>query len=117
MIFEMLTGRFLFKPSEGKGYTKDDDHLALMMEMLGKLPKKLALSGRYSRNYYNKDGKLKNIKKMNWDPLKAVMENEYNYSKEEAQEISDFLLPMLTIDPEKRISAFDALKSDWLWTD
>jgi len=40
----------------------------------------------------------------------------YNYSEEEATEISEFLLPMLTIKPDKRISAFDALKLKWLWT-
>ncbi len=37
MIFEMLTGEFIFKPcegttEEGKPFQKDDDHLALMIE-------------------------------------------------------------------------------------
>jgi serine/threonine-protein kinase SRPK3 len=64
MVFEMLTGRFLFKPAEGDGYSKEDDHLAMMMEEIGKFPKKFALSGRYSREFFNKDGKLKNIKKL-----------------------------------------------------
>jgi len=49
MVFEMLTGKFLFKPRDGSGYTKDDDHLALMMEMISKFSKNFALSGKYSR--------------------------------------------------------------------
>ncbi len=28
MLFELATGDYLFKPKKGKGYTKDDDHLA-----------------------------------------------------------------------------------------
>ena len=116
MVFEMLTGKFVFKPSEGDGYTKDDDHLALMMEEIGRFPKKFALSGRYSREYFNRDGKLKNIKKFNDTNLKKSMIKYYNYSEEEATEISEFLLPMLKIKPDKRISAFDALKLKWLWT-
>lgn len=35
MIFEMITGDFLFEPRKGQVYDKDDDHLAQMMEILG----------------------------------------------------------------------------------
>lgn len=28
MIFEMLTGDFLFEPRKGPNFSKDDDHLA-----------------------------------------------------------------------------------------
>jgi serine/threonine-protein kinase SRPK3 len=28
MIFEMITGDFLFEPRKGPNYDKDDDHLA-----------------------------------------------------------------------------------------
>ena len=46
MIFELITGEFLFEPRKSKSYNKDDDHLAQMMELLGKMPKDLALSGK-----------------------------------------------------------------------
>ncbi|KAJ1968341.1 serine/threonine protein kinase, CMGC, partial [Dimargaris verticillata] len=32
LVFELLTGDFLFQPRSGRRYTKDDDHLALMVE-------------------------------------------------------------------------------------
>ena len=38
MIFEMATGDFLFEPRKGDKYGKDDDHLAQMMELLGRMP-------------------------------------------------------------------------------
>jgi serine/threonine-protein kinase SRPK3 len=49
MIFELITGDFLFEPRKGDSYCKNDDHLAQIMELLGKMPKKIALSGRYSK--------------------------------------------------------------------
>ena len=80
MIFEMITGRFLFKPQDGKTYKKDDDHLALMMEALGPMPKKFALSGRYSRNHFNGKGVLKSIKDIKMLPLDEFLVKEYEFS-------------------------------------
>jgi len=53
MIFELITGDFLFEPRKGETYSKNDDHLAQIMELLGKMPRKIALSGRYSKVKYN----------------------------------------------------------------
>ena len=49
MLFELITGDFLFEPRKGENYSKNDDHLAQIIELLGKIPKKFATSGRYSR--------------------------------------------------------------------
>ena len=35
MIFELVTGDYLFDPKKGKTYRKNDDHLALMSELIG----------------------------------------------------------------------------------
>ena len=53
MIFELITGDFLFEPRKGETYSKNDDHLAQIMELLGKMPGKIALSGRYSKVNFN----------------------------------------------------------------
>ena len=52
-IFEMVTGDFLFEPRKGNNYDKDDDHLAQMMELLGRMPKNMALSGKHSKKFFN----------------------------------------------------------------
>lgn len=49
MIFELVTGDFLFEPRKGETYDKDDDHLAQMIELLGRMPKTLAFSGVHSK--------------------------------------------------------------------
>jgi serine/threonine-protein kinase SRPK3 len=35
MIFELVTGDYLFDPKRGKSYKKNDDHLALISELIG----------------------------------------------------------------------------------
>jgi len=50
MLFELLTGDFLFEPRTGDEYDKDDDHLAQIMELLGDIDKEFALSGKHSHH-------------------------------------------------------------------
>ena len=45
MIFEMLTGDFLFEPRKGPEFSKNEDHLAQMQELLGKFPASFGLRG------------------------------------------------------------------------
>jgi serine/threonine-protein kinase SRPK3 len=51
MTFELITGDFLFEPRKGKGksYSKNDDHLAQIVELLGKMPRRFATSGVNSK--------------------------------------------------------------------
>jgi len=73
MIFELITGDFLFEPRKGDSYSKNDDHLAQIIELMGKMPKKFAISGRYSKKYFDKNGNLRRIKKIWYWPLKNVL--------------------------------------------
>ena len=42
-IFELLTGGdYLFDPASGSRYSKDDDHIAQIMELMGEFPKSIA---------------------------------------------------------------------------
>lgn len=53
----MLTGGdYLFDPSYGPGYSKDEDHIAQVMELMGSFPKPVMFSGRYSRDFFNRKG-------------------------------------------------------------
>lgn len=75
MTFEMLTGELLFNPRKDGNDTfgKNDDHLAQMMELLGRFPKKFSVRGVKSKKYFGKEGNLARIPKLqNWS-LKDVM--------------------------------------------
>jgi serine/threonine-protein kinase SRPK3 len=116
LIFELATGDLLFDPraSETDDYDRDEDHLAQMYELLGKIPKKVALSGKYSKNFFNKKGELKHITDLRPWSLKNVLLEKYHFKESDAQEFSDFLVPLLAFNPKKRVSAFDALKHPWV---
>ena len=60
MAFELATGDYLFEPHSGDNYTRDEDHIAHVIELLGPIPKGIALSGKYSREFFNKRGINKN---------------------------------------------------------
>lgn len=56
-IFELITGGdYLFDPAKGSRYTKDDDHMAQIMELMGEVPKSLSLGGKYSSEFFNRRG-------------------------------------------------------------
>jgi serine/threonine protein kinase len=42
VVFELATGDFLFEPKSGSSWDRDEDHVALMIELLGRPPKKVS---------------------------------------------------------------------------
>ncbi|XP_033942508.1 SRSF protein kinase 1a isoform X1 [Pseudochaenichthys georgianus] len=114
MAFELATGDYLFEPHSGEDYSRDEDHLALMIELLGKIPRHYALSGKYSQEYFTKRGDLKHITKLKPWGLMEVLVDKYEWPREEAECFTDFLLPMLDLIPEKRATAAECLRHPWL---
>lgn len=57
MAFELATGDYLFEPHSSEEYSRDEDHLAHIIELLGDIPKPIAFSGKYSKDFFNKKGK------------------------------------------------------------
>ncbi|KAI8340424.1 kinase-like domain-containing protein [Blakeslea trispora] len=114
MIFELLTGEFLFDPRAGSRYNKDDDHLAQILELLRTVPKVLITGGEFSREFFDRSGKLKHIKKLRYRRLRDVLHDTFLMPPEDADAISMFLLPMLEMDMSKRAPAIQMLSSPWL---
>ena len=114
IVFELATGDFLFEPRKGETFSKNDDHLAQIIELVGKMPKNFALCGENSKKYFNKRGKLRRIKKLNYFPLEKVLTTKYNFKEKEAKALSDFLMPMLEYYPYKRATARELLRHPWL---
>ncbi|XP_010278280.1 PREDICTED: serine/threonine-protein kinase SRPK isoform X2 [Nelumbo nucifera] len=88
ICFELATGDVLFDPHSGDNFDRDEDHLALMMELLGMMPRKIALGGRYSRDFFN--------------------------SEQDANGMADFLVRILDFVPEKRPTAGQCLTHPWI---
>uniref|UniRef100_A0A8K9UL14 non-specific serine/threonine protein kinase n=1 Tax=Oncorhynchus mykiss TaxID=8022 RepID=A0A8K9UL14_ONCMY len=114
MAFELATGDYLFEPHSGEDYSRDEDHIALIMELLGKVPRKVVAAGKYSREFFSKKGELRHITKLKPWSLFDVLVEKYGWAPEDAGHFTHFLLPMLEMVPEKRASAGDCLSHPWL---
>ncbi|KAM1553918.1 hypothetical protein ACFX1Z_006730 [Malus domestica] len=114
VCFELATGDVLFDPHSGDSYDKDEDHLALMMELLGTIPRKTALRGKYSQDFFNRYGDLKHIRQLRFWPLNKVLTEKYAFSEQDANEMADFLVPILDFVPEKRPTAAQCLSHPWI---
>jgi len=114
VTFELLTGDLLFDPRAGEEYDRDEDHLAMFQELLGKMPKRLSLNGKYSKKFFDRKGNLKHIKQLKYWPVQEVLKEKYHFSREDADGIAEFIRPLLDFDPSARTTALEALRSDWL---
>ncbi|KAJ7121341.1 kinase-like domain-containing protein [Mycena crocata] len=115
VIFELITGGdYLFDPAKGSRYTKDDDHMAQIMELMGEVPKNISLGGKYSSEFFNRRGELRHISKLRFWPLDLVLHDKYLFPKPDADSLASFLTPMLRLHPEKRAKASDLVHHNWL---
>ena len=114
IVFELVTGDFLFQPEKGDTFTKNDDHVAKFIYTLGKMPKNFAKRGEYYNKFFTKEGKLRRIKNRKFIGLKDILVKKYHFKEFEAQALTYFLLPMLEYYPERRASARELLRHPWL---
>ncbi|XP_030426024.1 SRSF protein kinase 1-like isoform X3 [Gopherus evgoodei] len=56
LAFEMVTGKCLFEPQAGKYFSRDDDHIARIIELLGRIPPKIIFSWKQSSKFFSRQG-------------------------------------------------------------
>jgi len=117
IVFELLTGDLMFDPRAGKSWNREEDHLALIIELLGDFPKTLLNAGKHTADYFNKRGELKHIHHLNYWAMKDVLREKYKFTDTDAREISEFLMPILEISPKHRATAAECLRHPWLHID
>ena len=114
IVFELVTGDFLFQPEKGETFTKNDDHVAKFIQTLGKMPKNFAKRGEYYNKFFTKEGKMRRVKEIKHIGIKDILVKKYHFKEFEAQALAEFLLPMLEFYPERRASAREMLRHPWL---
>jgi hypothetical protein len=114
MAFELATGDYLFEPHSGEDYSRDEDHLAHIIELIQPIPRHIAFSGKYSREFFNKRGELRHITKLKPWGLYDVLVEKYEWDPEVAQSFADWLLPMLQFDTAERATAEECLRHSFL---
>jgi serine/threonine protein kinase len=85
-----------------------------MMELVGRMPKKVATGGKRSREFFTRAGELRHIKALKRWPLEDVLFEKYGFPEDEAASMADFLNRMLDFEPGNRATAAEALLHPWL---
>lgn len=116
IAFELATGEMMFAPKGAQGFSEDEDHLALMMELLGKMPRKIAIGGLRSKDYFDRHGDLKRIRRLKYCTLERLLVDKFKLSDTDARELAEFLCPILDFAPDKRPTAQQCLQHPWLNT-
>ncbi|CAL8339747.1 unnamed protein product [Lota lota] len=114
MAFELATGEYLFEPQAADAFSRDEDHIAHIIELLGPLPTQFALSGTKSKQYFNRKGQLRRISKLKPWSLCEILQDKFEWRREQAAQFSSFLLTMLEPQPGKRATAAQCLRHPWL---
>jgi serine/threonine-protein kinase SRPK3 len=120
MVFELLTGDFLFYCSEDVhgNYEQTDDHLALMLEAMDAdhMPSRLVKQGTRGRNYCTSTGALKRLPSRMLKPwnLFGLLHVKHGLDRDTAAQAADFLTQCLQLDPKRRASAEQLLLHPWL---
>ncbi|EPB76069.1 kinase domain protein [Ancylostoma ceylanicum] len=114
MAFELATGDYLFEPHNGDNYSRDEDHLAHICELLGSIPPSVYKKGQHWKEFFNKQGRLLHIHQLKPWPLLDVLRQKYDWPFEQARQFASFLIPMLAFDQDERVTAAQALEHDWL---
>ncbi|XP_024986746.1 SRSF protein kinase 3-like [Cynara cardunculus var. scolymus] len=112
--FELATGEMMFAPKPGQGFSEDEDHLALMMELLGKIPRKVAIGGLRSKDYFDRHGDLKRIRRLKYSSISRLLVDKFKFQETDAREFAEFLNPILDFAPDKRPTAQQCLRHPWL---
>lgn len=80
----------------------------------------IALGGRYSREFFNRHGDLRHIRDFRFWPINKILMEKYDFSEQDANDMADFLVPILDFVPEKRPTAAQCLSHPWIspgpWT-
>ncbi|NXX44775.1 SRPK kinase, partial [Tricholaema leucomelas] len=114
LAFEMATGERLFDPQPGKYFSRDDDHVAQIIELLGRIPPQTAFSWNKSTKFFSRPGALLRISRLSPRNLHSLLTDRHGWTKHEVTSFTNFLLPALQYAPERRATAAQCLQHAWL---
>ncbi|NXP33379.1 SRPK kinase, partial [Leiothrix lutea] len=114
LAFEMATGECLFDPQPGKYFSRDDDHVARIIELLGRIPPQIVFSWNKSTKFFSRPGALLRLSRLSPRSLPGILADRHGWTPREAAAFAAFLLPALHYAPERRASAAQSLRHAWI---
>ena len=114
IIFELATNEPLFTIKKDSNFSKNENLILQYIEILGIIPKKIINRMKNQKKYFDIIKKISITKNIKRRSIKDLLISKYNFMKEEAEALSDFLLQMLVYDPDKRATAKKMMTHPWL---
>lgn len=116
LVFELLTGDYLFDPHDGLSFTKDEDHVAMIVELLGAFPLAAYLARCEQGERFFAGGALRNIPSLKVWPLEKVLEEKYKFdpAADDVRLVCDFMRKCLTFELDERHDCGLLLQHPWL---
>jgi len=114
--FELATGRFLFQPKVHQKWGKDEDHLRLVTQTVGHLPKEVIEAGTKARKFYSGE-RLKKVVEDNVQAtsiVKQLLLRKTWFQFSDLQDFSSWLQLLLAPDPKARATAYQSAKHSFL---
>ncbi|NXA59633.1 SRPK kinase, partial [Mohoua ochrocephala] len=77
LAFEMATGECLFDPQPGKYFSRDDDHVARIIELLGRIPPQIVFSWNKSTKFFSRPGALLRLSRLSPRSLPGILADRH----------------------------------------
>lgn len=74
MMYEMLTGDLLFQPRQTETWSKNDDHLAQIQELVGNFHPHFIARSPKRHKYFERDGSMRRMPVLNHYPLEVILQ-------------------------------------------
>ncbi|XP_071054626.1 serine/threonine-protein kinase SRPK-like [Onthophagus taurus] len=116
LAFELATGEYLFNPRRTSNISSTEDHILLICELLGGIPKYIAQKGNNSNRFFDSEGTLScfNTSQLRIWKTEDVLVDKYKWKRVDAIPFAALIDAMIEPDPELRLTAENALSSEWL---
>ncbi|XP_066158343.1 SRSF protein kinase 3-like isoform X1 [Euwallacea fornicatus] len=115
LAFELATGEMLFSPKGSTEFSANIDHLCLIWETLGGIPRYITETGTESKKYFL-NGLFRDVPADNlriWK-IEDVLVEKYKWKRLDAIPFSSFLFSLVEPDPALRATSAQALNNEWL---
>eukprot|EP01064_Diplonema_japonicum_P009918 TRINITY_DN17329_c0_g1_i1.p1 TRINITY_DN17329_c0_g1~~TRINITY_DN17329_c0_g1_i1.p1 ORF type:complete len:844 (+),score=178.61 TRINITY_DN17329_c0_g1_i1:359-2890(+) len=114
IVFELLTGDFLFDPKQQKDMNIDIYHWMLFQQVLGPVPRSFSTSpASHTSDYFTTSGDFKH-NALPQTTLPDHIMRKYGFKLPASTSLSAFLLPLLHFNPSERPKPASILEDSWL---
>lgn len=120
LIFELITGDFLFDPHDGSNFTKDEDHMAQIVELLGEFPLATYLSQCSKASaLFATPNSLHNIRQLKFWGLEDVFSEKYKFDRNDSEMlmVSDLIRKCLKYNLNERYDCASLMNHPWFSSD